>query len=76
MRMTSWSTATPEQQARRLQAAIAERLSSLGLELHSEKTKIVYCKDTNRRDDSEHTSFDFLGYTFRGRFVRGRRASS
>jgi RNA-directed DNA polymerase len=62
-----------EQQARRLQAAIAERLGSLGLELHPEKTKIVYCKDTNRRDDSEHTSFDFLGYTFRGRFVRGRR---
>ena len=30
-------------------------------------------KDANRRDDSEHTSFDFLGYTFRGRLVRGRR---
>ena len=62
-----------EQQARRLQAAIAERLGSLGLELHPEKTKIVYCKDANRRGGSEHTSFDFLGYTFRGRLVRGRR---
>ena len=37
------------------------------------KTKIVYCKDTNRRGDFEHTSFDFLGYTFRGRLARGRR---
>jgi RNA-directed DNA polymerase len=33
----------------------------------------VYCKDTNRRGDSEHTSFDFLGYTFRGRFALGRK---
>ena len=50
-----------------------ERLGSLGLELHPDKTKIVYCKDTNRRDEAEHTSFDFLGYTFRGRLARGRR---
>jgi hypothetical protein len=33
----------------------------------------VYCKDTKRRRDFEHTSFDFLGYTFRGRRVKGRR---
>jgi RNA-directed DNA polymerase len=61
-----------EQQAEELKAAIAERLGTLGLELHPDKTKIVYCKDANRRGDSEHTSFDFLGYTFRGRFARGR----
>lgn len=53
--------------------AIAERLGSLGLELHPEKTKVVYCQDTHRRGDSKHTSFDFLGYTFRGRLARGRR---
>ena len=62
-----------EQQARALWAAIAKRLGSLGLELHPEKTKVVYCQDTNRLGDSEHTSFDFLGYTFRGRLTRGRR---
>ena len=62
-----------EQQAQQLWADLAERLGSLGLELHPDKTKIVYCKDTNRRDESEHTSFDFLGYTFRGRLARGRR---
>jgi RNA-directed DNA polymerase len=37
------------------------------------KTKIVYCKDANRREDYEHTSFDFLGYTFRGRLAKGPR---
>jgi hypothetical protein len=41
--------------------------------LHPEKTKIVFCKDANRWGESEHTSFDFLGYTFRGRLARGRR---
>ncbi len=62
-----------EDQACKLRAAIADRLGPLGLELHPEKTKIVYCMDANRRGDSKHTSFDFLGYTFRGRLARGRR---
>jgi hypothetical protein len=60
-----------EAQARQLRAAIAERLGALGLELHPEKTRVVYCKDANRRGESEHVSFDFLGYTFRGRLARG-----
>lgn len=29
--------------------------------------EIVYCKDSNRKGNSEHTSFDFLGYNFRPR---------
>ena len=61
-----------EDQARQLRAAIAKRLGTLGLELHPVKTKIVYCKDANRRGDFEHTSFDFLGYTFRGRLAKGQ----
>ena len=60
-----------EGQARELRAAIAERLGTLGLELHPVKTKIVFCKDANRRGDFGHTSFDFLGYTFRGRLAKG-----
>jgi group II intron reverse transcriptase/maturase len=59
--------------ARSVWAALAERLGSFGLELHPDKTKIVYCQDTNRQGNSEHTSFDFLGYTFRGRQAKGRR---
>ncbi|HEY5274049.1 MAG TPA: reverse transcriptase domain-containing protein [Acidimicrobiales bacterium] len=62
-----------EEKARDLRAAIAERLGSLGLELHPTKTKLVFCKDTRRRGDFEHTSFDFLGYTFRGRTVLGKK---
>ena len=62
-----------EDQARQLRAAIAKRLGALGLELHPAKTKIVYCKDANRPGSHEHTSFDFLGYTFRGRLAKGRR---
>lgn len=62
-----------EEQARNLRDSIATRLGPLGLELHPEKTKIVFCQDTNRRGNAEHTSFDFLGYTFRGRLAKGRR---
>ena len=61
-----------EHQSRHLLESIAERLAGLGLELHPDKTKIVYCKDAKRRETSEHTSFDFLGYTFRARRVYGR----
>ena len=39
----------------------------VGLELHPEKTKIIYCKDDDRKEDFPCTSFDFLGYTFRAR---------
>jgi hypothetical protein len=56
-----------EDQARELLASIAARLGTLGLELHPVKTKIVFCKDANRRGDFGVTSFDFLSYTFRGK---------
>jgi RNA-directed DNA polymerase len=62
-----------EEQARSLRAAIADRLGALGLELHPDKTKVVYCKDAHRQGSHEHTSFDFLGFTFRGHLVCGRR---
>jgi hypothetical protein len=39
--------------------------------LHPDKTRIVYCKDSNRPGRSEQVSFDFLGYTFRGRLAKG-----
>ena len=61
-----------EAKALHLWAQLAERLGSVGLELHPEKTKVVYCKDAKRRRDYEHTSFDFLGYTFRGRMAKSR----
>jgi len=52
-------------QANRLLVAITDRMVEVGLRLHPDKTKIVYCKDGKRRLDHEHTDFTFLGYTFR-----------
>jgi RNA-directed DNA polymerase len=60
-------------EAEKLLAAIRERLAECHLELHPVKTKIVYCKDDDRRGTHEHTSFDFLGYTFRPRRAKNRR---
>jgi RNA-directed DNA polymerase len=61
-----------EQQALKVRAAIAARLAQVGLELHPDKTRIVYCKDDDRRGDHEATSFTFLGYTFRPRLAKNR----
>jgi len=44
----------------------------VGLSLHPDKTRIVYCKDGKRRGQAEHTSFTFLGYQFRARQARSR----
>ena len=52
--------------------AITERLAQVGLELHPDKTRIVYCKDDNRQGSHEHERFDFLGYTFRPRRAKSR----
>lgn len=56
-----------ERQAREVWAALSARMESVGLRLHPDKTKIVYCKDSNRRAEFASTSFTFLGYTFRPR---------
>jgi len=56
-----------EQEAQELLSALKERFASCGLQLHPDKTKIVYCKDANRKGEHQNTSFDFLGYTFRAR---------
>jgi group II intron reverse transcriptase/maturase len=61
-----------EAQARHVLEAIRKRLADCGLELHPGKTKLVYCKDDDRREDHEHVSFDFLGYTFQPRRARNR----
>jgi RNA-directed DNA polymerase len=61
-----------ERQARLVRDAVAARLAQVGLELHPDKTRIVYCKDADRRGDHEVTAFTFLGYTFRPRLARNR----
>jgi RNA-directed DNA polymerase len=63
---------TTEEEAIKLKEAIRTRLLECKLELHPEKTKIVYCKDSNRKGESQFEKFDFLGYTFRPRSSRNR----
>ena len=50
-----------------LHAALEARLAACKLQLHPQKTKIVYCKDSNRHGGQPQQRFDFLGYTFRPR---------
>ena len=46
---------------------LGKRMQACGLELHPEKTKIVYCKDYRRQGTYENVKFDFLGYSFQPR---------
>jgi group II intron reverse transcriptase/maturase len=62
-----------KRQAEKVMAAIRDRFEQCGLELHPEKTRIVYCKDDDRRGEHEHIAFDFLGYTFQPRRAKNRR---
>ncbi len=61
-----------EQQARALKERLERRFAECGLELHPQKTRIVYCKDDDRRGEYPNTTFDFLGYSFRARRSKNR----
>lgn len=54
-------------QAQFVMKKVGERFKQCGLELHPEKTRIVYCQDINRQEDYPCVQFTFLGYTFRPR---------
>jgi len=61
-----------EREALTLRDELDRRFAGCGLVLHAEKTKVVYCKDTNRKGSYPIHQFDFLGYTFRPRLVKWR----
>ena len=61
-----------KRQAEYVRAAIAARMGEVSLRIHPDKTRIVYCKDGRRTGDHEHTSFTFLGFTFRARGARSK----
>jgi len=56
-----------KKQAEYLMRSVASRLAECELEMHPEKSKVVYCKDSKRREEHPHVSFTFLGFTFRPR---------
>jgi RNA-directed DNA polymerase len=62
-----------KEQAENLREAIIQRMAECGLELNLQKTKIVYCKDADRRGTHEHEKFTFLGYEFRPRRAKNHR---
>jgi RNA-directed DNA polymerase len=62
-----------EQEAEALKAALHARLAECQLELHPDKTQIVYCKDVKRNAEYPIVMFDFLGYCFRPRLVKNTR---
>ena len=61
-----------EQEAKGMLEALKQRFAECGLKLHPEKTRIIYCKDSNRKRKYRNTSFDFLGYTFRPRGTKNK----
>ena len=50
-----------EREALALRRVLDRRFAECGLVLHPEKTKVVYCKDTNRKGEYPICQFDFLG---------------
>jgi group II intron reverse transcriptase/maturase len=64
-----------EDEAKSLKDALQIRFAECGLEMHPEKIKIVYCKDTNRTKTHPIVKFDFLGYCFRRRGVLNKRSN-
>ena len=60
-------------QAEYVMKRITDRFRECGLEIHPDKSSIVYCQDRNRTEQHQRISFDFLGYTFRPRRCVDRR---
>lgn len=63
-------------QAHSLLKELNHRFQECGLEIHPDKTRIVYCKDGKRTEKHACTAFDFLGYTFKPRLVRNSKDNS
>jgi hypothetical protein len=61
-----------EQEATELQSLLTQRFKQCGLQLHPDKTRIVYCKSWKHKADYARISFDFLGFTFRPRLIKTR----
>ena len=60
-------------EAEKLWVELSNRFKECKLTLNEDKTKIVYCKDSNRKMDYPNVTFDFLGYEFRPRYAMNRK---
>jgi RNA-directed DNA polymerase len=68
--------AKTEKEAEEILSGLKKRFQECGLELHPEKTRIIYCKDGKRKEKYPNKSFDFLGYTFRARVCKNTKRNS
>ena len=59
-------------EAENLMQAVKERMTAVKLRVNEVKSKIVYCKDSNRSGEHEHINFKFLGFQFQARTVRSK----
>jgi RNA-directed DNA polymerase len=55
--------------AEELKEVLEERFKTCGLMLHPHKTRVVYCRDSRRREDYPVIQFTFLGFCFRPRIA-------
>lgn len=65
-----------KEEAYHILECLKARMKECKLEIHAEKTKIVYCKDSNRRESHEVIDFTFLGYNFRPRKAKAQNGKS
>lgn len=59
-------------EAEQLLEKLKARMQHYELELHPEKTKIVYCKNYLRNEMHDNNSFTFLSYSFEPRTVKDK----
>ena len=51
---------------------LKKRMLTCNLQLHPDKTRLIYCKDGRRKGEYSQTRFDFLGFSFHARTVQDR----
>ncbi len=61
-----------KQEAEQLLMKLKERMQQYELELHPDKTKIVYCKNYLRNEKHDNNSFTFLSYSFQPRMIKSK----
>ena len=62
-----------KKQAEYILKKIRQRLAHCKLELNEEKTSIVYCKQSGRKENYPKVKFDFLGFSFKPRTFMNRK---
>lgn len=61
-----------KEEAEELMEKLKGRMKQYELELHPEKTKIVYCRNYQRNKKHDKNSFTFLSYSFQPRTVKSQ----